>query len=88
MSCFILCSSHIARIVRDLCVFLGPMIKSGACSCQDAGQRLGCHRAVLFCRKCSQTSAGVWHRARPLLRSRVHGGGALASEASDMWDNP
>ena len=42
---------HIARIVRDLCVCsMGLMVKSGARSCQDADQRLGCHRAVLFSR--------------------------------------
>ena len=64
-------SSHICRGVRDLCVCsVGLMIKSGACSCQDADQRLGCHRAVRFSRQCSQTSAGVWHRAQPPQRPR------------------
>ena len=59
-------SSHIFRIVRDVCVcFVGQMIESGACSCRITDQRLGCRRAVLFSRLCSQTSAGVWHRARP-----------------------
>ena len=47
---------------RVMCAFfqLGPVIKSGERCCQDADQRLGCHRAVLFSRQCSQTSAGVW----------------------------
>ena len=56
------------------------MIESRACSCRVTGQRLGCSHAVLFSPQCSQTSACVWHRARH--------GGALASGASDMWDNP
>ena len=64
------------------------MIKSGARSCRDADQRLGCHRAVLFSRKCSQTSAGVWHRARPQQRPEANDGGALVSEAGDMCPNP
>ena len=83
VSCFPSCYlSHIARIARDLCVLsVGPMIKSGACSCSITDQRLGCHRAVLFSRQCSQTSAGVWHRAQPPQRPEVHDGRALASEA-------
>ena len=57
---FLAFSSHISRIARDLCVFsVVLMMKSGAC--QDADQRLVCHRAVLFSRQCSQTSAGMWH---------------------------
>ena len=63
------------------------MIRSGAWSCQDADQRLGCHRAVLFSRQCSQTSAGVWQRAQPPQRPEAHDSGALAREAGDMCRN-
>ena len=60
---------HVARIL--VCVSCFPcvsrltvelLIKSGACSCQDADQ-------VASVRK---TSAGVWHRARPQQRPGVH----------------
>ena len=43
---------------------------------------------MLHGRHCSKTSAGIWHPAQPLQRPEAHEGGALASEASDMWDNP
>ena len=36
-------------------------------------------------RQCPQTCAGVWHRARPQQRPGVHEGGALTTEAGDMW---
>ena len=52
------------------------MIKSSAECCQDANCRHHCSLAA-HSRQCSQTSAGIWHRARPV-------GGALASEASDV----
>ena len=57
VSCFLLLSSHISPIVRDLCVCsVGPMIESGACSCRRiTGQSVGCSRAVLFSRQCSRT---------------------------------
>ena len=42
---------------------------------------------MLHSRKCPQTSAGVWHRARPQERPEVHEGGALASEAGAVWVN-
>ena len=43
---------------------------------------------MLFSRQCSQTSAGVWHRARPQQRPGVHEGGPLAGEAGDTCRNP
>ena len=67
---------------------LRVMIKSGARSCRDAVQRLGCHRAVQFSRQSSQTSAGVWYRARPQQRPEADDGGTLASKAGDMCRNP
>ena len=42
---------------------------------------------MLHGRWCPQTSAGVWHRARSQQRPEDHDGGALASEAGDMWEN-
>ena len=49
--------SHLSNCARFVRLFSGSDDKiTGACSCQDADQRLGCHRAVLFCRQCSQTS--------------------------------
>ena len=36
-------------------------------------------------RQCLQTSAGVWNRAQPPQRPGLRVGGALASEAGDMW---
>ena len=47
----------------------------------------GCHRAVLFSRQCSQTSAGVWHRARSQQCPEAGEGGPLAREASDVWES-
>ena len=47
-----------------------------------------CRHTMLFGRHCSKTSAGIWHRAQPSQRPEAHEGGALASEAVDMWDNP
>ena len=88
VSCFLCCLSHTWLEWCVIYVFLMKlMIKSGACSCQDDDQRLGCHRAVLFSRQCSQTTAVVWHRRRSQQRSGVHEGGALASEAGGVWVN-
>ena len=42
---------------------------------------------MLYSRQYPQTSTGIWHRARPQQRPGVHEGGALASEAGDVWDN-
>ena len=44
-----------------------------------------CRHSMLHSRHCSQTSPGIWHRAHPSQRPGVHEGGALASEAGDMW---
>ena len=65
--------------LRVICAFfsVGLVTNSGACSCRITDQRLGCHRAVLFSRQCSQASAGVWHRAQPPQRSEEAAFGAL-----------
>ena len=89
VSCFPCISRLTSLDLRMICTFFQCLtIKSGACSCQDADQRLGCHRAVLFSHQCSQTSAGVWHRARQQRHPEADDGGALAREVGDMWDNP
>ena len=78
MSCFPCISRITSRSVRDLRVFsVGLMIKSGARSCRITDQRLGCHHAVLLGRQCSQTSGGVWHRARLQHRSEEAAWGLL-----------
>ena len=43
---------------------------------------------VLISRQFSQTSAGLWHRAQPQQRPEADEGGALASEAGEMYRNP
>ena len=69
VSCFRLFSAHTSRIVCDLCVCsVDPMIDSGAWSCQDAYCGHDCRHTMLYSRQCSQTSAGIWHRARPQQR--------------------
>ena len=67
--------------LRAICGFfsLGPMIKSGACSCQDAYCWHHCRHTMLHSRPCSQTSAGIWHGARPQQRPGSPGGGAPGS---------
>ena len=49
----------------------GSVIRSGEGSCRITDQRLGCSLA-----HCSQTSAGIWHRAQPPQRPRVCDGRA------------
>ena len=71
LACFV---SHLSK--RAL--FEGPRVKKG-------DQGLDCSRAVLHSCQCSQTSAGVWHRAQPPQRPGLRVGGALASEAGDVW---
>ena len=86
VSCVLLFSAHISRIVRDLCVFsVGPMILSGACSCQDACCWHHCRHTMLHSRPCSQISAGIWHRARPQQRPEAHEGEALARSVGELW---
>ena len=63
----------------------GPRVKTRARSCRITDQRLDCSGAVLHNRQCLQTYAGVWNRAQPPQRPELRVGGALASEAGDMW---
>ena len=60
-------------------------VKTRARSCRITDQRLDCSRAVLHNRQCLQTSADVWNRAQPPQSPGLRVGGALASEAGDMW---
>ena len=83
--------STCSRSHLDLCVicafFVGPRITSGTCSCQDACCWHHCRHTILHSRQFSQTSAGIWHRARPQQSAGVREGGVRANEASDMWDS-
>ena len=72
-----LSSRLISRSVRDLRVCSVGLEKSRARSFRITEQRLGCHRAVLSSGQCSQTSAGVWHRAWPRQRSEEAAFGVL-----------
>ena len=66
----------ISRSVRDLRVCsVELMIKTGARSCHITDQRLGCHRAVLFSRQCSQRlQASDVERGRNSEAKRLHSG--------------
>ena len=71
--------------VRDVgCCGVGCVIQHVTTSCSEAYRCHHCRHAMLHRPHCSQTSAGIWHRAWPQHHPGVHAGGALASEAADM----
>ena len=82
-SSYVLCPSLDMRV---MCTFFnGSSDKIRSAFVRITNQRMTCSHTVLHSRQCSQTSSGIWHRARPQHRPGAHECGALASEAGHVW---